>query len=319
MHDQVTIDIHCWVGENRLWKPHLIAAAIVKHKYQKILLTIHDEGYDVTRNGLDELVKEVCDHHNIPYSNITYRSGDIFQKTKYFKHEFIGYNGDASRLEPHTSWVAPSVSNYGLFLVRPTNERLYAFYKHLTWENFNRGKATFHFSEFMIDLKNAEFLEFLINHNDKWQHVKQRIPYSDYETSKPMEEYISGDSNNTAFWNNVYDTCSIEIVCETNIQPSSIFITEKTLRPLMYGRLFMIVGSPGYEQHLKSLGFDIFDDIIDKSYDLSYSYGRVERVFGELDKFLKQDFDLYPIKDRLLANQQRVNQYITEQKELKLR
>ena len=78
----------------------------------------------------------------------------------------------------------------------------------------------------------------------------------------------------------------------------------------------MIVGSPRYEQHLKSLGFDIFDDIIDKSYDVSYSYTRVDKIFVELDKFLKKDIDLRSIKDRLLANQQRVNQYILEQQKL---
>lgn len=319
MLDTVVIDIHCWTGENRLWKPHLIAAAIVANKDKNIVLEINDEGYDVTHNGLDELVKEVCDCYNIPYSQISYKSGDTAQKTRYFKHEYIGYNGDASRLQPHNEWHAPSVNDYGMFLVRPTNERLYAFYKHLTWEHFNRGHATFHFADTMIDLRNAEFLDFLINHNEQWQLVSSKMPYSDYEASKPMEDYISGDSNNSLFWNKVYDQCSIEIVCETNIQPNSRFITEKTLRPLMYGRLFMVVGSPGYEQYLKSLGFDIFEDLIDKTYDLSYSYNRVNSVFEELERLLKKNIDLVKLKDRLLANQARVNEFILEQQRLKSR
>lgn len=312
----VVIDIHCWVGENRIWKPHLIAAEIYRHRDQPIILEINDEGYDVTRNGLDDLVKEVCDFYNIPYSNITYTSGDSTQKSKYFKHKYIGYNGDATRLKPHTGWFLPESFNYGLFLVRPTNERLYAFYKHLVGHTRSKGRSTFHFKE-NINLQDAEFIDFIINHNDKWQRINKQLPYSDYEPSKSVEDYISGDTNNSDFWNTVYNDCAVEIVCETNIKPGSRFITEKTFRPLMYGRLFMVVGSPGYENYLKSLGFDIFDDIIDKTYDLAYSYKRVDEVYIALDKLLNNNLDMVLLKDRLIKNQKRVNEYILEQQHLR--
>jgi hypothetical protein len=310
MSDKIIIDIHGWVGENKIWQPHLIASEIVKNQDKEIVLTINDEGYDIVRNGLETLVKTICDHNNISYNQISFMSGNIHLKLAYFNHVYIGYNGDAARLKPNNNWIDPINSKYGLFLVRPTNERLYTFYNHLFWKNYDKGKATFHFFPKNANLKDSEFVDFLINHNAKWQFVQNNLPFSDYEKFNKKFNLITGDTNNTEFWNNVYKDCQIEIVCETNIKSNSFFITEKTLRPMLYGRLFMVIGSPSFENRLKSMGFDIFDDIIDKSYDMYYSYDRIDKVFLELDRFLAKDFKLLSIKERLINNQKKVNDFI---------
>ena len=45
----------------------LIASEIVKNQDKEIVLTINDEGYDIVRNGLETLVKTICDHkHQCP-------------------------------------------------------------------------------------------------------------------------------------------------------------------------------------------------------------------------------------------------------------
>jgi hypothetical protein len=104
-------------------------------------------------------------------------------------------------------------------------------------------------------------------------------------------------------WDEIYNDISIEIVCETNTTADTFFVTEKTSRPIAYGRLFMVIGSPEFEQNLKQMGFDIFDDIIDKSYDTESSYIRVDAVFNSLGELLCNPVDMQALLPRLQANQ----------------
>lgn len=55
------------------------------------------------------------------------------------------------------------------------------------------------------------------------------------------------------------------VICEsaTDVQ----FITEKTYVPIYHRRPFVIYGHPLANAYMKSLGFEIFDDIIDYSFD----------------------------------------------------
>jgi hypothetical protein len=89
---------------------------------------------------------------------------------------------------------------------------------------------------------------------------------------------------------------------ETNQTADTFFITEKTFRPIAYGKLFLVIGSPEFEQNLKRMGFDIFDDIIDKSYDSESSYIRVDAVFKSLGELLHNPVDMQSLLLRLQAN-----------------
>lgn len=54
---------------------------------------------------------------------------------------------------------------------------------------------------------------------------------------------------------------------ETTFVPKSYFLTEKTLQSF-YGCNFpIILGGYGIVRHLRDVGFDMYDDIIDHSYD----------------------------------------------------
>ena len=107
---------------------------------------------------------------------------------------------------------------------------------------------------------------------------------------------------NLDLWKHHYKDITIEIVAETSQTSDNFYITEKTLRPIAHGKLFLVIGSPEFEQNLKNLGFDIFDDIIDKSYDSSSSYMRVDAVFNSLGELLRNPVDMQALLPRLQAN-----------------
>ena len=65
-----------------------------------------------------------------------------------------------------------------------------------------------------------------------------------------------------------YHDTRIEIVLETVFDDKRWHITEKTLRPIACGQPFIIAGTPGVLQYLRSYGFRTFSSWIDESYDL---------------------------------------------------
>ena len=127
--------------------------------------------------------------------------------------------------------------------------------------------------------------------------------------------------NDQNFWKDTYNKIAIEIVNETNQAGNGFFMTEKTLRPMLYGRLFLIIANPGFEMKLKKLGFDIFDDVIDKNYDNLESYWRIDYLYAVLDGMLT-NYDLgwfETLIPRLEKNKKIANDLILESKEKQIK
>jgi hypothetical protein len=60
------------------------------------------------------------------------------------------------------------------------------------------------------------------------------------------------------------------IVMETHFdvdQSGGAFLTEKTFKPIKHGQMFFIVGGAGSLQQLRSLGYRVFDHVLDNRYD----------------------------------------------------
>ena len=84
------------------------------------------------------------------------------------------------------------------------------------------------------------------------------------------------------------DSC-LNLVNESTVK-NRIFITEKTWKPIMSGQMFMIFGNAGTVAELRRLGFDVFDDIIDHSYDLEPDARcRLNKIHTELDRLVDSD------------------------------
>jgi hypothetical protein len=56
-------------------------------------------------------------------------------------------------------------------------------------------------------------------------------------------------------------------VAETCWQNHFSFFTEKTVKPIIARRLFVVFAGQGHLQNLRTMGFQTFNTIIDESYD----------------------------------------------------
>jgi hypothetical protein len=89
-----------------------------------------------------------------------------------------------------------------------------------------------------------------------------------------QEKYPEGDiladhtinMNHQMCQENYYDSV-FNIVTESFISADLVFLTEKTFKPIIWHQPFIMIGNPGSIEFLRTDGFDVFDDIIDHSYD----------------------------------------------------
>jgi len=307
----MVIDIRPYCGASSCWNTEILACKISQYQNQYIILDLKIEGWDIVENGIEQVVKNIADELNIPYKNISFVSSDRLCKSTVFKHTLK--LGDLIYLNFACDFSVQNISipianNYGLFCGRGTNERLYSFWKHKNWQYTNYGKASLHASLENTNECDSDFVQFLCEHNEKWQDIKDLLPYTDLDHTLPPGSNQE-EATSSKFWNKIYNDVTVEIVCETNTTADTFYITEKTLRPIVYGRLFMVIGSPKFEAHLKELGFDIFDDILDKTYDDKSNYLRIDSMFRSLEKFLSTDFNFQNILPRLKANQQKLLEF----------
>lgn len=99
-------------------------------------------------------------------------------------------------------------------------------------------------------------------------------------------------------WLSLFDQSAeslLYLVTETVASGRRHHLTEKTFKPIALGMPFVIVGTRGSLEYLRSYGFRTFDGIWDESYDLAEDDVRIERIasllrsLDELSSSAKQE------------------------------
>ena len=99
-------------------------------------------------------------------------------------------------------------------------------------------------------------------------------------------------------------SCPINVVTETSNQTDAdswheIFITEKSLKAFLYRQLPVFWAVPGTVQLLRDIGFDLYDDVIDHSYDnIVNEEQRLQKVISTLDNLISNN-DVLNLRKRL--------------------
>lgn len=116
-----------------------------------------------------------------------------------------------------------------------------------------------------------------------------------------------GENNNFVNFNNnlrpLYTNSFVEIVSETTFAAPSYLLTEKTLNTV-YGCNFpILITGAGAVAHLREIGFDMFDDIVNHSYDLISN--PMDRIIAAVDNNSKLLTDADYAKEKWLSARDR--------------
>jgi hypothetical protein len=107
-------------------------------------------------------------------------------------------------------------------------------------------------TDHIFETEGIEFLE-----ESSYTHSVHQVKYYNYKMN--LSQIVP-----FAIYNNSYYT----LITETNAVNNFNFFTEKTVKPILAKRLFIVVAGQGFLKTLKSFGFKTFEAVIDESYDL---------------------------------------------------
>ena len=101
----------------------------------------------------------------------------------------------------------------------------------------------------------------------------------------------------------LYAQCAVNIVTETQYDDRPGVISEKTLQAMIAGQIPIVIGHPGVVQGCQELGFDMFEDLVDISYDWLPNDKRVEAALALNQDVILGNCDLVPYQARLQRQQ----------------
>ena len=106
------------------------------------------------------------------------------------------------------------------------------------------------------------------------------------ETILHVDDFYNKNKKDQYTVPEAYKKSFIDLVSETSVD--QIFLTEKTARPLFHKKPFIVQGAANFHKYLTTLGFILYDEIIDYSFDQEVdSEIRSRMIVQEIEKIAK--------------------------------
>lgn len=157
--------------------------------------------------------------------------------------------------------------------------------------------------------------------SDDYKFNKQRLFEADYSEDRVLDVGFKDVSNtyfkapvnlaHTFAWD-FHNSSFVNLVSETLVTPTTVFVTEKIHKPILTAQPFIVVGNPYYLAKMKEQGYKTFNEFWDESYDLeedftrrfekivevleeisSWSLEKCHDVYNQMIPILKHNFENY--------------------------
>jgi hypothetical protein len=146
-----------------------------------------------------------------------------------------------------------------------------------------------------FDIQNCKHIR--IEHMKKDLKILKKLKfleknYQSYTDSKNISKEILSSKlqNSQSVYANIKNSF-VNLVTETTFESEFPYVSEKTIKPILCCRPFIILGAPGTLTMLKSFGFKTFNEWWDESYDLELDpTKRLEKVHNIANDILNEDY-----------------------------
>jgi hypothetical protein len=130
-------------------------------------------------------------------------------------------------------------------------------------------------TDFFEDLRKEKLLD-----DAKYSYLGRGIGLEgSNKVNDVISPYVCHQRNYLPEW---YNSTHFTVVVETHQDQGSVFLTEKTFKPIMYGHPFILYGQQRSLEMLKNLGFETYDTLFDESYD------EIENIVERRQKIIAQ-------------------------------
>jgi len=232
-----------------------------------------------------------------------------FDQDKFFYYicGYLNFELYNSYVEKFFDWFTTSVHFYKnvrpsvLYQLDPYSVKPFTFDALLGRKKWHRDRAYNYINQHnlhqhgIVTYINDDQINFSSNDSTSWiwgnpdvatveninqvQWTVDRIEYHGYEIS--LSQIIPID---------IFNQSAYSLVCETNYDNEYVFFTEKTVKPIIARRLFILLGNRFALERLRGLGFRTFNSIIDESYDcIENIEERHNAALEQLNWLCKQD------------------------------
>lgn len=228
--------------------------------------------YNTIKDDFPELEIRVL--FNVPETKITTYKYRCFPEHMVAHCHFLSHV-NALDIE----WKDLSIKKYFISLQRRASISRVKFTK-LLLDNFNE-------SQYVLSCG---------SHSNKWLNKTQDLIDAIQPYSLPIlvDGLIDSDKKQHYHDNVLFFECFFNIISETSSQTDSdswkkVFLTEKSFKAFAYRQLPVWFAVPNTVREVRKLGFDVFDDIIDHSYDaLNNPEERMNAVVKEIQRLCEQ-------------------------------
>jgi hypothetical protein len=243
---------------------------------QDVLLDVNSEGPALAPFGIFEILEKYPHNYSFtkwsnPVEPTPYPRVQCSETSHFFRLSWRYWKDDMENtLAPHV---------FGLFIGRNSTARNYII--HDVAHSWNKH---FLLSKMVMQVRDIWGEGFpdssvIIDSLDKWASEEQHKEIKEWWENPPIssidginvrdyyrEPEISSAACNASLLS-YYNQFNIELICETYTYGTTFFPTEKTVRPLIGNKPFLVYGPRHYLKNLKDLGFKTFDQWWDESYD----------------------------------------------------
>ena len=268
-----------------------------KNHKQKIILDLFPEGTNLYKNSIWHTIEQVASKHSVQVSEIYLETCDLHAEypCKVVKKEPAWFN----MILNYPNMFSTKFSNahdkiFGHFVARPSWDRV-ILHDHIK----SKAKSLYSFRQAKnkpISYENTlEDIKYYYPKDFKYyQDIADSLPASNIDLKNDKADFITFP-NNTLPLAPFYKRIFVDIVSESIIDKKICFITEKTVRPILFKSPFIIMAGQGFLATLRKFGFKTFDTWWSEDYDNYTGVGRLEKI-KELIDSISQMQNLFDIK-----------------------
>jgi hypothetical protein len=128
------------------------------------------------------------------------------------------------------------------------------------------------FTDLLIDYNLVDQCHTFCNAIDNDTHYSvHKFNNPQWRPTNVLENYVNPTTAQSTYSADFdvadYNSTDIEVVLETLFDDDRLHLTEKSIRPIACGHPFIIAGTYGSLEYLRSYGFQTFDTVWNESYD----------------------------------------------------
>ena len=241
----------------------------IKNKKCKLLIDIPDDGY--FKNITIQNLKKWCNDNNINEDCISIINMNL--KSPDFKNNNFNIYATTIHSEDYIleSCIPTEVCSFNniekLFLNYNRNIKRHKFYLGFRLYEYNLiDKGIFSFSNKHFDdaLIHKPFDQYSFNFNKLYDFLL-KLPYTieGENVSQLADQMLVGMYVEQSH----YPKTFLSLVSESDVDNESIYLSEKTFKPIVMGHPFILVGSKHSLKKLKEIGYKTFDKWWSEEYD----------------------------------------------------